>query len=211
MSEKNKKIKKQYISHPYLDKNLRIIDSFIPISPEYLYRLVSVSSDDFIVEDIYLNNESSNDIKSADFVDMLDKLFSNFNANNKLNGILMERSGGCTRLTSSDNRSIIGIEKNINGPMIKDEFIIPKGAISNMISVIGGSLLFSMKKNKDALIVCSGNKKITIKTIPANLLICPSCNDGAVYKIKVVQSESRGGMRYNVISCNSCKDPVWAV
>ena len=40
---------------------------------------------------------------------------------------------------------------------------------------------------------------------------CPGCEDGTVQEIRVVESEYRGGVRYNIITCTSCDDPVWVV
>lgn len=40
---------------------------------------------------------------------------------------------------------------------------------------------------------------------------CPCCKTGLVKEIKVVESEYPGGVRYNVISCNACEEPVWVV
>jgi hypothetical protein len=46
---------------------------------------------------------------------------------------------------------------------------------------------------------------------PSKDTTCPGCEDGTVEEIKVVESEYRGGVRYNIITCTSCDDPVWVV
>jgi len=40
---------------------------------------------------------------------------------------------------------------------------------------------------------------------------CPGCEGGVVEGIRVVESEYRGGVRYNIIACSKCEDPVWVV
>lgn len=40
---------------------------------------------------------------------------------------------------------------------------------------------------------------------------CPACKVGTVKQIKIVESEYRGGVRYNLIVCDSCEQPVWVV
>jgi hypothetical protein len=40
---------------------------------------------------------------------------------------------------------------------------------------------------------------------------CPVCKTGTVKEIKVIESEYRGGVRYNIIACNTCEEPVWVV
>ena len=40
---------------------------------------------------------------------------------------------------------------------------------------------------------------------------CPGCEDGLVEEIRVVESEYRGGVRYNIVACTSCEQPVWVV
>lgn len=46
---------------------------------------------------------------------------------------------------------------------------------------------------------------------PSEVTPCPGCNGGAVKQIKVVESEYRGGVRYNIIDCNTCEEPVWVI
>jgi hypothetical protein len=40
---------------------------------------------------------------------------------------------------------------------------------------------------------------------------CPGCEEGDVQEIRVVESEYRGGVRYNIVTCTSCDAPVWVV
>ena len=40
---------------------------------------------------------------------------------------------------------------------------------------------------------------------------CPSCKTGTIKQIRIVESEYRGGVRYNIITCNSCEQPDWVV
>lgn len=44
-----------------------------------------------------------------------------------------------------------------------------------------------------------------------NLDACPACKTGTISEVKIVESEHRGGIRYNVISCASCSGPIWTV
>ena len=40
---------------------------------------------------------------------------------------------------------------------------------------------------------------------------CPGCDSETVEQIKVVESEYRGGVRYNIVSCTTCDDAIWVV
>lgn len=42
-------------------------------------------------------------------------------------------------------------------------------------------------------------------------LVCPVCLSSEVRQITVVESEYRGGIRYQVISCDGCEEPRWIV
>lgn len=46
---------------------------------------------------------------------------------------------------------------------------------------------------------------------PSEVTPCPGCMGGVVKQIKVVESEYRGGVRYNIIACDTCEEPVWVV
>ena len=47
--------------------------------------------------------------------------------------------------------------------------------------------------------------------VPGKETVCPGCEDGVVEEIRVVESEYRGGVRYNIVSCTSCEQPIWVV
>lgn len=46
---------------------------------------------------------------------------------------------------------------------------------------------------------------------PSKETYCPGCEDGIVEEIRVIESEYRGGVRYNIVACTSCEQPVWVV
>lgn len=46
---------------------------------------------------------------------------------------------------------------------------------------------------------------------PGTATPCPECKAGVVSQIRVVESEYNGGVRYNVITCETCDHPVWVV
>lgn len=46
---------------------------------------------------------------------------------------------------------------------------------------------------------------------PSDAPPCPGCRGGAVKQIRVVESEYRGGVRYNIITCDTCEEPVWVI
>jgi hypothetical protein len=55
-------------------------------------------------------------------------------------------------------------------------------------------------------------KLLVIDTFePNDEPLCPSCKTGTVKQIRIVESEYRGGVRYNIITCSSCEQPVWVV
>jgi hypothetical protein len=46
---------------------------------------------------------------------------------------------------------------------------------------------------------------------PNDAPLCPGCNGGVIKQIKVVESEYPGGVRYNIITCETCEQPIWVV
>lgn len=55
-------------------------------------------------------------------------------------------------------------------------------------------------------------KLLVIDTFePSEPTVCPACNATTVQQIKIVESEYRGGVRYNIITCEKCEQPVWVV
>jgi hypothetical protein len=55
-------------------------------------------------------------------------------------------------------------------------------------------------------------KLLVIDTFePGEPAVCPACNTGKIKQIKIVESEYRGGVRYNIITCEKCEQPVWVV
>ena len=53
--------------------------------------------------------------------------------------------------------------------------------------------------------------KVIDTFIPGKETTCPGCDDGVVEEIRVVESEYRGGVRYNIVTCSACEQPVWVV
>ena len=47
--------------------------------------------------------------------------------------------------------------------------------------------------------------------VPTKSVTCPVCLSSEVSQITVVESEYRGGIRYQVISCDGCEEPRWIV
>ena len=47
--------------------------------------------------------------------------------------------------------------------------------------------------------------------VPGELVTCPVCLSSKISQITVVESEYRGGIRYQVIECDGCEDPRWVV
>jgi len=55
-------------------------------------------------------------------------------------------------------------------------------------------------------------KLLVIDTFePSDAAPCPQCKTGTIKQIKVVESEYRGGVRYNIVTCDKCEQPVWVV
>lgn len=46
---------------------------------------------------------------------------------------------------------------------------------------------------------------------PIDAPLCPGCNGGIIKQIKVVESEYPGGVRYNIITCETCDQPIWVI
>jgi len=46
---------------------------------------------------------------------------------------------------------------------------------------------------------------------PSKSVACPVCLSSEISQITVVESEYRGGIRYQVISCDGCEEPRWVV
>ena len=57
------------------------------------------------------------------------------------------------------------------------------------------------------------NKKLLVidSFEPEEKTKCPACKAGDIKQIKIVESEYRGGVWYNVITCETCEQPIWTV
>lgn len=77
-----------------------------------------------------------------------------------------------------------------------------------------GNLMTPRKQIKQDYVRHPYTKKklLVIDTFePGDASFCPGCNGGLIKQIKVVESEYRGGVRYNIITCESCEQPIWVI
>jgi len=46
---------------------------------------------------------------------------------------------------------------------------------------------------------------------PKSELACPLCREQSVEMIRTIESEYRGGVRYQVLDCGACQQSAWVV
>jgi len=54
-------------------------------------------------------------------------------------------------------------------------------------------------------------KLLVLDSFQPKSLLCPVCTERNVEQVTTVDSEYRGGVRYQVLVCEKCENPNWVV